>query len=127
MGIFTDIGQPCQPLINHFGQCHAAFLETNYDEQLLENGSYPLFLKQRIRGGHGHLSNQQALTLFRTHRPEFMSHVILSHLSKHNNRPQLVQDLFAPHVGGTELVIASRDGETPVFRITATQERVMAD
>lgn len=127
VGVFTDIGQPCPPLTHHFSQCHAAFLEANYDEQLLENGSYPLFLKQRIRGGHGHLSNQQALTLFRTHRPAFMSHVILAHLSKHNNCPQLLHDLFAPHVNGTELVIASRDEETPVYRITATQETVLSN
>jgi len=127
VGVFTDIGQPCQPLTDHFSQCHAAFLEANYDEQLLEQGSYPSFLKQRIRGGHGHLSNQQALALFRTHKPEFMSHVVLAHLSKHNNCPQLLRELFTPHTDSTELIIASRDEETPVFRITATREPVIAD
>lgn len=127
VGVFTDIGQACQPLTDHFSQCHAAFLEANYDEQMLERGSYPPFLKQRIRGGNGHLSNQQALTLFRAHKPHFMSHVVLSHLSKHNNCPQLLRDLFMPYTSSTELIIASRDGETPVFKITATHERLMAD
>ncbi|MBC8155855.1 MAG: MBL fold metallo-hydrolase [Bacteroidetes bacterium] len=123
VGVFTDIGELCQPLIDHFGQCHAAFLEANYDEQLLENGRYPAFLKQRIRGGKGHLSNQQALVLFRAHRPDFMSHVVLSHLSKENNCPQLLSRLFQPHTNGTELIIASRSQETPVFRITAPRHQ----
>ena len=119
VGVFTDIGAPCQPLIDHFSQCHAAFLEANYDEQLLEGGRYPHFLKQRIRGGKGHLSNQQALDLFTAHRPAHMSHVLLSHLSKDNNCPQLLTDLFTPHTRGIELVIASRFEETPVFTVTA--------
>ncbi len=119
VGVFTDIGAPCQPLIDHFSQCHAAFLEANYDEDLLEKGRYPYFLKQRIRGGQGHLSNQQALALFQNHKPDFMSHVLLAHLSKENNSPQLLRDLFTPHTGNTELIVASRDAETPVFQITA--------
>lgn len=119
VGVFTDIGAPCQPLIDHFSQCHAAFLEANYDEQLLDEGRYPHFLKQRIRGGKGHLSNQQALSLFTTHKSAYMSHVLLSHLSKENNCPQLLTDLFTPHTGGIKLVIASRFEETPVFTVTA--------
>ncbi|MBC7569453.1 MAG: MBL fold metallo-hydrolase [Spirosoma sp.] len=117
VGIFTDIGQPCNRLIDHFGRCHAAFLEANYDEDLLERGRYPAFLKQRIRGGRGHLSNRQALELFVQHRPAFMSHVLLAHLSHQNNSPQIASDLFQPHLGNTQLVIASRYRETPVFEI----------
>ena len=117
VGIFTDIGTPCEHLIHHFSQCHAAFLEANYDEDMLDRGRYPYFLKQRIRGGKGHLSNQQALNLFRQHKPAFMSHVLLSHLSKDNNCPELARDLFLPHLDRTELIVASRFGETPIFRI----------
>src|SRR5918993_3461800 len=82
VGVFTDIGAPCERLARHFNQCHAAFLEANYDEALLENGRYPYFLKNRIRGGNGHLSNKQALEVFTKYRPSFMSHLFLSHLSK---------------------------------------------
>ena len=120
VGVFTDIGVPCQNLIDHFRQCHAAFLEANYDAELLEYGHYPYPLKQRIRGGQGHLSNEQALSLFRTHKPAHMSHVLLAHLSKQNNCPQIVRDLFRPHTDGIELVVASRDRETPVYRVSAT-------
>jgi phosphoribosyl 1,2-cyclic phosphodiesterase len=117
VGIFTDIGKPCDHLIHHFKHCHAAFLETNYDEAMLQNGRYPIFLKNRIRGGEGHLSNTQALELFTTHRPSYMSHLLLSHLSKDNNDPQLVQNLFDQHTTHTKIVVASRFVETPVFYI----------
>ncbi len=45
IGIFTDIGLPCRNVISHFKKCHAAFLETNYCEDMLMNGRYPAFLK----------------------------------------------------------------------------------
>src|SRR5690606_20681935 len=102
----------------HFKQCHAAFLEANYDEHMLETGPYPLHLKNRIRGDKGHLSNEQALELFRKHRPAFMNHLFLSHLSKENNSPILVERMFKSVAGDTEIVIASRYRETKVFHIS---------
>lgn len=117
VGVFTDIGLPCQQVIAHFSQCHAAFLETNYDEEMLEKGGYPVYLKRRISGGRGHLSNKQALELFKKHRPAFMSHLFLSHLSKNNNCPTLVKDLFERHAEGTHIILASRFEETAVYPI----------
>jgi phosphoribosyl 1,2-cyclic phosphodiesterase len=117
VGIFTDIGVPCQQLIKYFRQCHAAFLEANYDEEMLEKGSYPIYLKNRIRGGMGHLSNKQALDIFITHKPKFMSHLLLAHLSHNNNSPELVQQLFNTHAGNVQVCVASRYKETDVFHI----------
>lgn len=117
VGIFTDLGIACNNLTHHFQQCHAAFLEANYDVDMLENGNYPFILKKRITNGNGHLSNIQALELFNTHRPAFMSHLILSHLSKNNNKPELVYELFTQHAGGAEIIVASRFEESPVFKI----------
>ena len=108
IGIFTDIGNPCKELVYHFKQCHAAFLESNYDDEMLLNGKYPYFLKKRITGGLGHLSNAQAFKLFVEHRPPFMTHLLLSHLSKENNCPKLVEALFRSNAGGANIVIASR-------------------
>lgn len=118
VGVFTDIGIACKEVIRYFRLCHAAFLEANYDTDMLENGGYPYHLKKRIRGGQGHLSNVQALELFRTHRPAFMSHLVLSHLSRNNNRPEIVQALFDAHAGNTKIVIASRYKESEVYQIT---------
>src|SRR6202035_5188768 len=82
VGVFTDIGVACEHLTGHFAKCHAAFLEANYDEEMLQKGRYPVHLKRRISGGLGHLSNSQALSVFTAYRPVFMSHLLLSHLSK---------------------------------------------
>ena len=120
VGVFTDIGLPCHHVIKHFQQCHAAFLEANYDVNMLDQGNYPYFLKNRIRGGRGHLSNIQALDLFLKHKPAFMSHLFLSHLSKNNNCPGLVGELFNKHAGDVKMIVASRDVETPVYHIRAT-------
>jgi phosphoribosyl 1,2-cyclic phosphodiesterase len=117
VGIFTDIGAVCDNVVRYFTQCHAAFLEANYDEQLLMNGAYPWPLKNRIRGGQGHLSNLQALELFVNYRPEFMSHLLLAHLSQDNNRPELVQNLFGTEAHGTTVVVASRYTETEVYAV----------
>jgi phosphoribosyl 1,2-cyclic phosphodiesterase len=118
IGVFTDIGAPCDHVIRHFQQCHAAFLETNYDDGMLDQSYYPYYLKRRIRGGHGHLSNRQALELFVAHKPAFMSHVFLSHLSKDNNCPKLAKSLFETCAAGTEVVVASRFQETSVYNIS---------
>lgn len=117
IGIFTDIGLPCEHVIKHFKKCHAAFLEANYDDEMLDNGNYPYHLKKRIRGERGHLSNHQALELFRKHKPSYMSHLFLSHLSQNNNCPMVVQELFCQHADGVKMVVASRHEETPVFHI----------
>ena len=120
VGVFTDIGSPCENVIHHFQQCHAAFLEANYDEALLEQGRYPYHLKVRIRGGKGHLSNTQAMELFAKYGAPFLSHLFLSHLSEDNNRPKIVRELFKKICGRTEIIIASRHKETSVYHIRNT-------
>jgi phosphoribosyl 1,2-cyclic phosphodiesterase len=119
VGVFTDIGQTCEHVKNNFAQCHAAFLESNYDEVMLNTGSYPEGLKNRIRGGKGHLSNKQAAQLFLQHRSSFMSHLFLSHLSEENNSPKIVYDLFKKIAGKTEIIVAPRYEETRVYQITS--------
>jgi phosphoribosyl 1,2-cyclic phosphodiesterase len=118
IGVFTDIGDVCEKLIYHFKQCHAAFLEANYDELMLEQSSYPYYLKRRIMGGKGHLSNAKALQLFTSRRPAHMSHLLLSHLSKNNNCPELVHTLFSKHAKGVEIIIAGRYQETAVYKVS---------
>lgn len=123
VGIFTDIGIACENVVRYFKQCHAAFLEANYDEAMLENGGYPRALKNRISSDTGHLSNKQAMQLFITHRPPFMTHLFLSHLSKHNNTPKIVKEMFFPVAGNTQIIIASRDKESKLYHIRETEMR----
>lgn len=119
IGVFTDIGFCCERVTNHFSQCNAVFLEANYCEDMLMNGDYPWHLKRRISSDLGHLSNRQALDLFQRHRHPNLSHLILSHLSRHNNTPELVERIFSGNAGNTRIVVASRYEETAVFRIEA--------
>jgi phosphoribosyl 1,2-cyclic phosphodiesterase len=124
VGVFTDIGSACEHVVHHLGRCHAAFLEANYDEKMLEEGHYPIYLKRRIRGDEGHLSNTQALELFTKHCSSFMQLLVLSHLSAHNNHPKLVEELFNKHANGTRIAVASRYEETEVFCVHGSGDQV---
>ncbi len=119
VGVFTDIGFPCEHVIRYFSECDAAFLEANYDEDLLENGRYPYHLKARIRGINGHLSNKQAFELF-SGNGTHMSHLLLSHLSRDNNSPRIVMDLFNQIKCNTKITVASRDQESEIYHITGS-------
>jgi phosphoribosyl 1,2-cyclic phosphodiesterase len=123
IGVFTDIGKPCENLIHYFKQCNAAFLEANYDTNMLANGQYPSFLKQRISGGVGHLSNDEALEIFVNHKPKFMSHLLLAHLSKDNNDPVLVQTMFEDVARETKVMVASRYEEMKIIEIKTIIKR----
>lgn len=115
IGIITDIGHACKQVIKYFSKCHAVFLEANYCVDMLANSNYPYFLQQRISSDVGHLSNEQALNLFINYKSPDLRLLILSHLSKNNNKPELVEKLFNQHAGDAKIVVASRYEATPVF------------
>ena len=117
IGVITDIGYACKHVIKHFKLCDAVFLESNYCQQMLSDGPYPLHLKNRISSRKGHLSNDQALELFLNHKPQNLQLLILSHLSQNNNRPEIVSKMFSEHAGNVKVVIASRHKETELFNI----------
>jgi phosphoribosyl 1,2-cyclic phosphodiesterase len=108
VGVFTDIGSPCESVISHLQKCDALFLETNYDEKMLWEGGYPWFLKQRIASEHGHLSNKQAFDLLENHAGENLKCVFLSHLSKENNSPEIAYKEIEPLGTRFEVRLTSR-------------------
>lgn len=120
VGVFTDIGKVCPDVIRNFKRCNAVFLESNYDEEMLENGKYPIYLKNRIRGGLGHLSNKEALELLTNHRPPALSHILLSHLSKENNSPEAAAAMFEQYANGTRIIVASRYGSNAICEISVS-------
>ena len=123
IGVFTDLGRCCDNLVKYFKQCHAAFLESNYDHDMLEKGSYPYHLKKRIRGGNGHLSNLEALELFVNHRPSHLQLLLLSHLSANNNCPKIVQDLFDSHANGVKIIVASRHEASSLYQVSIKENQ----
>lgn len=94
IGVMTDIGFANETLGKYIAQCDAIFLETNYDEKMLFEGSYPYFLKQRVASDFGHLSNIQARELIDMYASDKLKVLILSHLSAANNTPDLALDSF---------------------------------
>ncbi len=119
IGIFTDLGGVCSNVLEQFSLCNVVFLESNYDVEMLKNSNYPYYLKNRISGGLGHLSNEYALELFKQHKSSKLTHLLLSHLSKNNNCPDLVYEVFSAHAGNTFIEVASRDKESKMFTVNA--------
>jgi phosphoribosyl 1,2-cyclic phosphodiesterase len=116
LGVLTDLGHPFGALVRTLPELDAVYLESNYDPHLLEVGSYPPELKARIRGGHGHLSNQEAARLLASCRPGRLRWVALAHLSTENNCPELALETHRRLLGRTfPLTVASRYGVTELL------------
>ncbi len=115
VGVMTDIGSVCENVAQHFGLCDAVFLETNYDEKMLQDGAYPWFLKQRIASDVGHLSNNQALDLVRNHSNGRLKAVFLSHLSGENNTPELAYGTFIDYHNKIKVIKTSRHAASEIL------------
>ena len=92
--VMTDIGVQCANAVAHIQNADAIFLESNYDDRMLQKGRYPYHLKKRIASDVGHLSNAQAARLALEHASSRLKHVFLSHLSANNNTPELALSTF---------------------------------
>lgn len=113
VGIMTDIGNEVQYLREYLNNLDLLFLESNHDVFMLDNGPYPLWLRKRIKSRVGHLSNEQAATVFRQLALDGrLKHLILAHLSEQNNTPDLVLEQFMRLVdkstAGVELHVATQ-------------------
>ncbi|HHX59721.1 MAG TPA: MBL fold metallo-hydrolase [Epulopiscium sp.] len=89
MSIATDLGHVDQTIINELKNSHLILLESNHDVRMLQAGGYPYYLKQRILGENGHLSNELAAEALLGVYNENLEHAILGHLSRENNFPDL--------------------------------------
>jgi len=95
IAVLTDLGTVVESVIQHIYDLDLLFLESNHDMWMLMNGPYPLYLKHRIKGRDGHLSNEQSLDLFKRIKMNGrFRHLILGHLSEINNDPAKVLELF---------------------------------
>lgn len=115
VSIMTDLGRGCENVKHVIQHSDVLLLESNFDDDMLQNGRYSYFLKNRIRSGWGHISNTTALGLFLENKSPRLKHLILGHLSGENNTVELVEELFRPHCEDIQLSIATRTEETPLF------------
>jgi len=123
VSVITDAGYACRNVIEAVRDAHVLFLETNYDDDMLEEGYYPYYLKERIRGKAGHMSNLHAAQLVIDHSGPQLSHVFLSHLSENNNSPQAALNTFLNAVkkrkdlAHLQTVVTSRYDVSAVVRL----------
>ena len=112
LGLMTDIGHVTGHALAALAGCHALVLESNHDVELLAQSRYPDFLKRRVGGQHGHLSNVQAAAALGALRHDRLNTVVAAHLSERNNRPDLVSRAFAAVLGCGEadVLLAERHG-----------------
>ena len=115
LGIFTDLGHVFEGLSEWLNSVDIAFLESNYDPQLLSTGGYPVWLKQRIAGQGGHLSNPEAAALARRCSGKLKA-LALAHLSEHNNTPELALKLAQTQADGRyQVTVAPRFGPSSIL------------
>jgi len=117
IGIMTDLGHVFEGLEDIIASLDAVFIESNYDPGMLASGPYPWFLKQRIIGNTGHISNiESAELLLSAASRGRLRWACLSHLSGQNNYPDLAirthQDILQ---GRIELAVASRSMCTEAY------------
>lgn len=91
LAIVTDLGYIPAHVAHHLTGCQALILEANHDRDLLRAGPYPWELKQRIHSRVGHLSNADMAQFLREDFDGMAHHIILAHLSQHNNHPALAR------------------------------------
>ncbi|MCF6290916.1 MAG: MBL fold metallo-hydrolase [Desulfobacterales bacterium] len=89
LGLCTDTGMVSRLMHHRLAHCNGLVLESNHDPVLLKNGTYPPYLKQRIRGNKGHLANRDSARFLLALWHQGLEHVVLAHLSDANNRPEL--------------------------------------
>ena len=89
IGTVTDLGYFDEAIIDELKDCDLLYVEANYDLHMLEVGPYPYQLKRRIAGNYGHLCNEMSGQLVGRLLNERLQQVILGHLSKENNFPEL--------------------------------------
>lgn len=92
VAVATDMGHFSSYTVEHLQGLDAILLEANHDVRMLEAGPYPYYLKRRILGDYGHLSNENAGRLLAGILHDQLKHIFLGHLSKENNYEELAYE-----------------------------------
>ncbi|MCU0580028.1 MAG: MBL fold metallo-hydrolase, partial [Desulfobacterota bacterium] len=118
LGILTDLGHLFEGLAETVATLDAVFLESNFDPELLDRGPYPDFLKRRILGRGGHISNQEAAGLLGTAASDRLQWACLAHLSEQNNDPDLARETHRRMLADRfPLHMAGRYGASEILKV----------
>lgn len=85
----TDLGHIPEDVAGYLSQADYLVIEANYDEEMLKNGRYSSFLKQRVASNNGHMSNRDTARYLANSYSDRLQYVFLCHLSQDNNHPEL--------------------------------------
>ncbi len=126
VAVATDIGIYDDYTVENLTNLDALVLEANHDLQMLEVGPYPYQLKRRVMGDKGHLSNELSGRLLCEILHDHLKKVVLGHLSKENNFPELAYETVKLEVTlgdnpykGEEIpmIVAKRDAPSEIIEI----------
>lgn len=115
IGTVTDLGYYNDEIVHNLENSDLLYVEANHDIRMLQAGPYPYPLKQRILGNYGHLCNEMSGRLIALLHNDRLKHVILGHLSKENNYPDLaLETVILEAYGGRaatnpDIFVAPRD------------------
>lgn len=132
LSIATDLGSVRDSWLKYILGSDAVILESNFDPGMLQTGPYPYELKKRIMGRHGHLSNDDAGEVAVELARHGATQIILGHLSKENNYPELAlqSTITALQMAGLDpyndvrVRVASRDGNSGMFSVSAALQEM---
>ena len=126
IGVITDLGDYNDYTVQHLVNLDAILLEANHDVRMLEMGSYPYYLKRRIFGKYGHLSNECAGQLLNEVLHDDLKYIMLGHLSQENNYEALAYETVCCeidmadtkyHSSDFPIHVAQRNQMSPVIQI----------
>ncbi|MBK5092605.1 MAG: MBL fold metallo-hydrolase [Actinobacteria bacterium] len=121
VGVATDLGSQTLEVLASLAESDVVLLESNHDVEMLIDGPYPWFVKERIASPLGHLSNEDAADLIRAIRHAGLRHLVLVHLSETNNDPAITLESARKALGrkgaGVEISLGwqHRVGDTIVL------------
>ncbi len=114
LGVVTDLGHATAHVLAQLAGCHALLLECNHDPDLLAQSTYPDFLKRRVGGDYGHLSNGAAAGMAALIKHRGLRCLVAAHLSEQNNRPALAEQALAQVLSShTEVLVADAQTGAP--------------
>ncbi len=117
ISVATDLGCFDSYITEKLKDSNILFIEANHDIDMLQNGLYPYYLKKRILGDKGHLSNRMSGRLISEVMSKKLQYVMLGHLSRENNLPEIaynsvLEELIAAdseHLPGIRLIVSERE------------------
>ena len=131
VGVITDLGDVTDVVIDKMRTMTTMAFEFNHDVEMLQNGSYPIQVQERILDWSGHLSNEQAAEALERSVSPRLQHLILAHISEQNNCPKLAESIArnvlerSCHTDLVHLHVAEQNNPSPIFTVDQKPKMIL--